>query len=84
VSDMIRLDISDLDHTSAFREGVPMITRVSKIILPVADQQAALDFWTTGMGFELVRDDAYGNERWDRSQASRSGPAACPQPATGR
>jgi catechol 2,3-dioxygenase-like lactoylglutathione lyase family enzyme len=41
-----------------------MITRVSKIILPVADQQAALDFWTTGMGFELVRDDAYGNERW--------------------
>jgi lactoylglutathione lyase len=41
-----------------------MISRVSKIIVPVADQQAALDFWTTGMGFELVRDDAYGNERW--------------------
>jgi lactoylglutathione lyase len=41
-----------------------MITRVSKVIVPVADQQDALDFWTSGMGFQLVRDDAYGNERW--------------------
>jgi hypothetical protein len=41
-----------------------VITRVGKVIVPVADQQAALDFWTTGMGFELVRDDTYGNERW--------------------
>jgi lactoylglutathione lyase len=41
-----------------------VITRVSKVIVPVADQQAALDFWTMGMGFELIRDDTYGNERW--------------------
>ena len=41
-----------------------MITRVSKVIVPVTDQQAALEFWTSGMGFELVRDDSYGNERW--------------------
>jgi catechol 2,3-dioxygenase-like lactoylglutathione lyase family enzyme len=41
-----------------------VITRVSKVIVPITDQQAALDFWTTGMGFELVRDDSYGNERW--------------------
>jgi lactoylglutathione lyase len=33
-------------------------------IVPVTDQQAALEFWTSGMGFELVRDDSYGNERW--------------------
>jgi lactoylglutathione lyase len=41
-----------------------MITRVSKVLLPVTDQQAALDFWTTSMGFEVVRDDRYGDERW--------------------
>ena len=41
-----------------------MITGVRKVIVPVEDQQAALDFWTTSMGFELVRDDTYGDERW--------------------
>lgn len=41
-----------------------MITRVSKIIVPVTDQQAALDFWTGCMGFDVVCDDKYGNERW--------------------
>ena len=41
-----------------------MITRVSKVIVPVTDQPAALEFWTTKMGFEVVRDDTYGNERW--------------------
>jgi lactoylglutathione lyase len=62
-SDMTILDISDTELTQVWR-GSAMITRVGKIIVPVADQQAALDFWTTGMGFELVRDDSYGNERW--------------------
>jgi lactoylglutathione lyase len=41
-----------------------VITGVSKVIVPVTDQQAALDFWTTGMGFRVVRDDRYGDERW--------------------
>jgi len=41
-----------------------MISGVRKVIVPAADQQAALEFWTTGMGFELVCDDAYGDERW--------------------
>jgi predicted enzyme related to lactoylglutathione lyase len=41
-----------------------MITNVSKVIVPVRDQQAALEFWTTTMGFSLVRDDTYGDERW--------------------
>ena len=41
-----------------------MISRVSKVIVPVADQQAALEFWTGPMGFDLVRDDSYGGERW--------------------
>jgi catechol 2,3-dioxygenase-like lactoylglutathione lyase family enzyme len=41
-----------------------VITRVRKVIIPVDDQQAALDFWTTSMGFVVVRDDRYGDERW--------------------
>lgn len=41
-----------------------MITRVSKVIMPVQNQQAALEFWTTSVGFETVRDDRYGDERW--------------------
>ena len=41
-----------------------MITRVSKVVVPVADQQAAVDFWATTMGFDVVRDDTYGDERW--------------------
>jgi lactoylglutathione lyase len=41
-----------------------VITRVSKVVVPVEDQQAALDFWTTSLGFAVVRDDRYGDERW--------------------
>ena len=66
------------------REGDTVITRVSKVIVPVTDQQAAFDFWTTGMGFELVRDDSYGNERWIEVRPPDQDLSACPQPATGR
>jgi len=41
-----------------------MITNVSKVAVPVEDQQAALEFWATTMGFRVVRDDTYGDERW--------------------
>jgi lactoylglutathione lyase len=41
-----------------------MITGVRKIILPVADQDAAKKFWTERVGFELVCDQAYGDQRW--------------------
>ena len=41
-----------------------MITSVRKVVVPVADQAAALDFWTTKMGFTVVRDETYGDERW--------------------
>jgi predicted enzyme related to lactoylglutathione lyase len=41
-----------------------MISGVSKVIIPVVDQQRAQAFWTEQIGFETVRDDAYGDERW--------------------
>jgi predicted enzyme related to lactoylglutathione lyase len=41
-----------------------MITNVTKAVVPVDDQQAALDFWTRKVGFDVVRDDTFGDERW--------------------
>jgi predicted enzyme related to lactoylglutathione lyase len=41
-----------------------VISGVSSVIVPVDDQETAKEFWTTTMGFELVRDETYGNERW--------------------
>jgi predicted enzyme related to lactoylglutathione lyase len=41
-----------------------MISGVSKVVLDVEDQERAKAFWTTVMGFELVQDSPYGEERW--------------------
>jgi predicted enzyme related to lactoylglutathione lyase len=41
-----------------------VIEGVSKLVLEVEDQDRALKFWTETMGFELVQDAPYGDERW--------------------
>ena len=41
-----------------------MISGVSKVVLPVDDQERAKDFWVDRLGFELRRDESYGDERW--------------------
>jgi len=41
-----------------------VISGVQKIIVPVEDQDKAKQWWTTVLGFEVVRDDSYGDERW--------------------
>jgi predicted enzyme related to lactoylglutathione lyase len=41
-----------------------MISGVSKVVVEVADQDRAKAFWTETMGFELVQDEPYGDERW--------------------
>lgn len=41
-----------------------MISGVSKVVLQVGDQDRAKAFWTETMGFELVQDAPYGQERW--------------------
>jgi hypothetical protein len=61
---MTDMDISDSNTVNFRPEEDMVITRVSKVIVPVTDQQAALDFWTACMGFHVVSDDKYGNERW--------------------
>jgi len=41
-----------------------MIKGVSKVVVPVRDQDRAKSFWISAMGFELVQDAPYGEERW--------------------
>ena len=41
-----------------------MISGVGKVIVPVDDQERAKAFWTTKVGFELRRDETFGDERW--------------------
>jgi catechol 2,3-dioxygenase-like lactoylglutathione lyase family enzyme len=41
-----------------------MISGVSKVVIEVQDQERAKAFWIETMGFELVQDARYGEERW--------------------
>lgn len=41
-----------------------MITGVQKVVVPVDDQEVARRFWTDTIGFDLVSDETYGDERW--------------------
>lgn len=41
-----------------------MISGVGRIIVPVDDQERAKQFWSTQLGFEVTKDESYGDERW--------------------
>jgi lactoylglutathione lyase len=41
-----------------------MIEGVEKLVVEVEDQDRALRFWTETLGFGIVQDTAYGEERW--------------------
>ena len=60
-----------------------MISGVSKVIVPVEDQERAKQFWTELVGFEAVRDESYGDERWIEVSPGDSGPllVLSPRPA---
>jgi lactoylglutathione lyase len=51
-----------------------VITGVSKVVVPVADQERAKGFWATQVGFELRRDESYGDERWIEVSPPGGGP----------
>ncbi|MDN5857273.1 MAG: VOC family protein [Pseudonocardia sp.] len=63
-----------------------MISAVSKIVVPVDDQETAVRFWTDTMGFELVTDQPYGRERWIEVRPPDRGPVLVlsPRDATPR
>ncbi len=40
------------------------ITHISILTVPVKDQEAAKAFYSEKLGFRVVRDDAFGGQRW--------------------
>jgi len=51
-----------------------MISAVRKVVVPVDDQEQAVAFWTTRMGFTVTRDETDGRERWIEVAAPAAGP----------
>ncbi|MDQ6617475.1 MAG: VOC family protein [Actinomycetota bacterium] len=44
---------------------MPKITKVGRVIVPVSDQDEAITFYTTTLGFSVVADVPFGeNDRW--------------------
>jgi predicted enzyme related to lactoylglutathione lyase len=41
-----------------------VVRGIRQVLIEVEDQDRALSFWTGPMGFELVQDSPYGDERW--------------------
>jgi lactoylglutathione lyase len=58
----------------AHQAGAVVITGVSKVVVPVDDQERAIEFWTERMGFELRRDEAYDGGRWIEVSPPSGGP----------
>jgi lactoylglutathione lyase len=45
-------------------EEAGMIAGVSKVLIEAEDQERAKRFWTETMGFDVVTDQPYGEDRW--------------------
>jgi predicted enzyme related to lactoylglutathione lyase len=53
-----------LARNATAKEVREMVRGIRQVLLEVEDQDRALGFWTGLMGFELVQDAPYGDERW--------------------
>jgi catechol 2,3-dioxygenase-like lactoylglutathione lyase family enzyme len=51
-------------RTTTRSKEARVINGIHQVVLDVDDQERALDFWTKTMGFEVSRDEPYGDERW--------------------
>src|SRR5262249_40911503 len=56
-----RPETAERDHGE---ELITVIGGVTQVVIEVEDQDRAKQFWTEKLGFELVQDALYGNERW--------------------
>jgi len=60
------------------------ITRIGRVMVPVADQDAAIDFYTTKLGFTLAADVPFGQgDRWVEVAPPGGGPALALVPPRG-
>lgn len=59
-----------------------MISEISKIVVPVDDPVRAKEFWTSRVGFDVVSDESYGDERWIEVSPPSGGPVIVLSPRT--
>jgi lactoylglutathione lyase len=59
-----------------------MISGISKIVVPVDDQVRAREFWTSQVGFEVISDESYGDERWIEVSPGSGAPVLALSPRT--
>jgi lactoylglutathione lyase len=59
-----------------------MISGISKIVVPVNDQVRAREFWTSQVGFEVMSDESYGDERWIEVSPASGAPVLALSPRT--
>jgi catechol 2,3-dioxygenase-like lactoylglutathione lyase family enzyme len=60
------------------------ITHIGRVMVPVADQDAAIAYYTRALGFELVADVPFGDgERWVEVAPPAGGAALALVPARG-
>jgi catechol 2,3-dioxygenase-like lactoylglutathione lyase family enzyme len=63
---------------------MPKITQVGRVMVPVADQDEAIAFYTSTLGFSLVADVPFGDgERWVEVAPPGGGAALALVPARG-
>ncbi len=63
---------------------MPRITQVGRVMVPVADQDEAIAFYTSTLGFSLVADVPFGDgERWVEVAPPGGGAALALVPARG-
>jgi catechol 2,3-dioxygenase-like lactoylglutathione lyase family enzyme len=63
---------------------MPRITHVGRVMVPVADQDAAIAFYTDTLGFSLAADVPFGDgERWVEVAPPGGGAAIALVPARG-
>jgi catechol 2,3-dioxygenase-like lactoylglutathione lyase family enzyme len=63
---------------------MPQITHVGRVMVPVADQDAAIAFYTQKLGFELTADVPFGDgERWVEVAPAAGGTALALVPPRG-
>ena len=64
---------------------MPHITNVGRVLVPVADQDAAIAFYTSVLGFSLIADTPFGEgERWVEVAPSDGGTALALVPPRGQ
>lgn len=64
---------------------MPCITHVGRVIVPVADQDSAIAFYTETLGFSLVADAPFGEgERWVEVAPTSGGAALALVPPRGQ